>query len=319
MKQIKSFLKSSLRPLLAVVLVVSLVFSQADSALAARTGGRIGGSSFRRSAPPSRVYQRPPGGTSVYPGGYPGGGFGFPFLLPFFGFGGGFGGLLSIFVVIAIANFLVGAFRRTQGDGAGYADSYSNPTVTTSKIQVGLLAEARGLQNELNQLAQRADTSSAAGLDLVLQETTLALTRHPEYWAYATSEAQQSRLEAAETQFNRLALTERSKVQEETLVNVNRQLRQAEQPNLPAGEQSGDLLIPPPSEYIVVTLLVAAQGKLDLPKVNTAEELREALNKLGGISSDQLLALEVLWAPQASSDTLTAEDLLTAYPTLKPL
>ncbi len=72
-----------------------------------------------------------------------------------------------------------------------------------------------------------------------------------------------------------------------------------------------------PGEYIVVTLLVAAQGKLDLPLVNSDQDLRQAISQLGSVSSDRLLAMEVLWTPQAEGDTLSAEDMLVEYPDLK--
>ncbi len=65
-------------------------------------------------------------------------------------------------------------------------------------------------------------------------------------------------------------------------------------------------------EYIVVTLVVAATGRLKLPAVNNDLELRQALQQLGGIGSDRLLAVELLWQPQAIGDTLTADELLMA-------
>ena len=314
------------RSVLAVLLVGVLVVSTADSALAARTGGRIGGGSFRRSVP-SRSYRAParrsPGGYAGggygggYSRGYPrGGGFGFPFLIPFFGIGGGFGSLFSVLIVIAIANFLINSFRRIGGDGVsadGYtSQSVSNPPVTISQVQVGLLAEARSLQPELDRIAQSANTGSTAGLAKVLQETTLALLRNPEYWAYATAESEQTRLATAEAAFNNLALTERSKFQAETLSNVKSELQQK--------EQTGTLVKSDvPTEYIVVTLLVASQGKLTLPPLKSEADLRQALNKLGAVSSEELIALEALWTPQASGDTLTSDDLVAAYPDLKLL
>lgn len=309
-------IKSFLRFLAAGFLVLALVFSHSDIALAARSGGRIGGSQFRSRPAPSRTYTAPNRG--YYPGPtYPGGGFGFPFLIPFFGVGGGFGGLFTILIFIAIANFLVSAVRRAnEGGDLSPEAGYPNPPVSLNKLQVGLLAEARYLQPELNQLATSADTGTATGLNLVLQETTLALLRHPEYWVYANAESQQSRLTAAEAEFNRLALSERSHLSAETLSNVNQQVRQAEPRSLPDASEH-QLLAQGPGEYILVTLLVAAQGKLNLPKVNSAEELRQALKLLGAVSSDQLLALEVLWTPQAEGDTLTSEELITAYPDLK--
>jgi uncharacterized membrane protein len=66
-----------------------------------------------------------------------------------------------------------------------------------------------------------------------------------------------------------------------------------------------------------VTLLVGTQGKLQLPVINSAEDLRRSLSQLGSVSSDQLLALEVLWTPQADGDVLTREDILAEYPDLK--
>ena len=314
-KKRSSILKSLSRAVMAIVLVGVLIFSTADAALAARTGGRIGGGSFRRPAP-TRSYQRP--SSPSYPGGYSrgyGGGFGFPFLIPFFGFGGGLGGLFSILIVIAIANFLISSFRRIGGeqvsDVGGYDQDMANPSVAVNTVQVGLLATARELQTDLDRIAQTANTGSSEGLAKVLQETNLALLRHPEYWVYASAESQQTRLTAAEANFNQLALTERSKFQAETLSNVKQQLQQA------APSSGGtDLLTQAPGEYIVVTLLVASQGKLTLPKVRSSADLRQALNQLGSISSEQLLALEVLWTPQAQDDTLSSEDVLTTYPNL---
>jgi uncharacterized membrane protein len=311
-KKLFAWIKPLLKPLIVSFLVITLVLSQADSALAARSGGRIGGGSFRvptRTAPAPRTYA-PPGGGGYYPGG---GGFGFPFIVPIFGFGGG--GLFTLLLFMALASFILRSFRAASAsDEYGYTTA--SPTVSVARLQVGLLAQARELQADLDRIAQNADTGSSEGLAQVLQETTLALLRHPEYWVYGGGEAQQARLEAAEAQFNRLALAERSKLSAETLSNVNNMLRQAEVRK--ALEGSGELALPEnPSEYIVVTLVVAAQGKLDLPKVNDSQDLRKAISQIGSVSSDRLLAMEVLWTPQAAGDTLSAEDVLVAYPDLK--
>ena len=318
LKQIKPLLK----PLLAVTLAIVLVFSQADGALAARSGGRIGGGSFRAPtrtySPPSRTYA-PPGGGGYYPRyGYPGGGFGFPFLVPIFGVGGGFGGLFTIFLFISIAGFLVLSFRRSVGDDGLEGSGYDSPTVSVARVQVGLLSEARSLQSDLDRIAQSADTSSAAGLTQVLQETTLALLRHPEYWVYAGGETQPARLEAAELQFNRLALAERSKFNEETVTNYNNQLRQASTAGtLPAAAGSLAKTSNEPGEFIVVTLLVASQGKLQLPAINGTDDVRRALSQLGAVPSEKLMAVEVLWTPQVEGDTLSSDDLLTQYTDLR--
>ena len=325
-ERIKTWARLSLRPLLKSVLkscfifglAAVLIFSQADGAMAARSGGRMGGGSFRAPSrsysTPSRSYSRGPSGGGYGRGYYPGGGFSFPFILPFMGFGGG-GGIFGIFIAIALANFILNAFRNS-GVNADSVEAYSsNPTVSVARLQVGLLAEARSLQADLNRIAQSADTGTSAGLTKVLQETTLSLMRNPEYWAYADVEADQTKLSAAEQAFNQLAIAERSKFTGETLSNVNAQLTEAApKAALPTG---GDLANTAPGEYIVATILVATQGKLNLPKISTQDDVREAVNSLGSVSSEQLMAVEVLWTPQASGETLTADEMIAEYPNLK--
>ncbi|NEQ31450.1 MAG: DUF1517 domain-containing protein [Leptolyngbya sp. SIO4C5] len=315
MSKLTKFVKPVLKSLLVLSLIAALVLGQAGSALAARGGGRIGGGSFRAPsrpyAPPSRTYRGPSGG-----GYYPGGGFGFPFLFPIFGIGGGFGGLFTILLFVAIANFLVRSFRNAS-ESSSYEEA-TNPTVSVARVQVGLLADARELQADLNRMAEMADTGSSAGLTQVLQEATLSLLRHPEYWAYAAAEDKQTRLLSAEQEFNRFALTERSKFTGETLSNVNNQLRQADKPATLPGQDSADIALSEgPGEYIVATLLVGVQGDLSIPKVSSTQDLRQALNQIGAISQEKLLAVEVLWTPQASGETLTADELVAEYPNLK--
>ncbi len=317
-----SAVKPLLKSLFVFGLIFSLVLGNASNALAARSGGRIGGGSFRAPSrtysPPSGGYRAPAGGYGGgYGYGYPGGGIGFPFLFPFFGIGGGFGGLFGILIFFAIANFLVQSFRRVGEVGDNDVPGYSNPKISVARVQVGLLAGARGLQKELDELGRAADTASAAGRAQVLQESTLALLRHPEYWVYGAAQSQQTALEAAEAKFNQLALAERSKFTEETLSNVNNQLREgSSKPSLPGN--GGQLVATEaPGEYIIVTIVVGTEGKLELPTINSSDDLRQALRQIGGISSDRLLAVEILWTPQAEGDTLTSDDLMASYPDLK--
>ena len=320
-KKLQSALKPLFKPVLVMFLVFTLVFSQAPGALARGSGGRIGGGSFRM--PSSRGYSSPR--TYAPPGGgyrgYPGGGFGFPFLFPFIGIGGGFGGLFGILIFFALANFAVRTFRSVAGGGEEEVGYSSNPKISVTRLQVGLLAQARELQTELNNLAETADTESSQGRAQVLQEASLALMRHPEYWVYAGGGTFQARLNSAESEFNRLSLAERSKFSEETLTNVNNQLKAATANKAlsSTGELDNptDLINQGPGEYIIVTLLAATLGKTETPNINGSDDLRQALSLFGGIPSDKLLAFEILWTPQAEGDTLTSDDLLAEYPDLK--
>lgn len=306
-----------LKSILAVALVGVLIFGNAGEAMAARTGGRIGGGSF--SSPARSSYSSPSSGgyRGGYSGGYGygGGGFGFPFLLPFIGYGGG--GLFSILIFLAIASFIVRSF---QSAGVGTDEGYgTTSSVSVAEVQVGLLANARELQPELNRLALSADTSTASGRANVLQEATLALLRHPEYWIYGATNAQKASLEAAEAKFNQFSLTERSKFSNETLTNVDSVISDRSQKTLGGETPDGALQVKAgeTGEYIVATVIVGTTGNLDLPKINGTEDLRQALQTIGSLGSDRLLAVEILWTPQAEGDTLSADDILAYYPNLK--
>ena len=317
--KLQQAVKPLLKTLVVLCLIFTLILSHADAALAARSGGRIGGGSFRVPSRPStpRTYAPPGGRYSPYPGG----GFGFPFLLPFWGIGGGFSGLFGILIFIAIANFISQSFRRAASDGGEELGYNSNSPVSVTRLQVGLLAQARNLQKELDTIAKTADTNSPQGRAEVLQEASLALLRHPEYWVYAGGGTQQAKLAAAETEFNRLTLAERSKFTEETLTNVNNQLKastaQAALASNDAIDNPTELISQGPGEYIIVTLICATLGKFSIPDINSSDQLRQALHQIGSISRDKLLAIEVLWTPQAEGDTLTTDNILEAYTDLK--
>lgn len=308
-----------LKSIVALGLVCVLVLGNASTAMAARSGGRIGGGSFRA---PSRSYSAPRSSGGYRGGGYPsrgygygGGGMGFPFLLPFIGYGGG--GLFSVLIFIAIAGFLVRSFRSAGLGDSG--DSYGISRVSVSQVQVGLLANARELQPELNRLALTADTSSASGRATVVQEATLALLRHPEYWVYGSTESHKAILDEAEAKFNQLSLTERSKFTEETLSNVNNVIDQEDQKSLGGNTEAGAIesRAKENGEYIIATVIVGATGNIPLPKINNPDDMRQALQQVGSIGSDRLLAVEILWTPQADGDTLSSDDILTYYPNLK--
>ena len=298
--------------LLPVLLVALTVFSLPQPADAAR-GGRLGGGSFAPRSLPRSGGSGFGGGNAVRGGGYGfgGGGFGFPFLIPFFGFGGG--GLFGMLMLLAVVGFLLNGFRGAMA-GAGTMGSPNGATaerdgpVTIAQVQLGLLASARQLQQDLRQLAATADTATASGLQRLLQDVTLALLRNPEYWVYGNGEVGQVGFPVAEATFNRLSMTERSKLDAETTINVAGQRSRGD-----AGRHSAA------SEYIAVTLLVASRRPIRLPALTTAEDLRTTLRVLGSIPSGDLLSLEVIWQPDGNEDVLTSTELVTLYPQLQSL
>ena len=305
--------------LMVPVLMIGLLVFHPLPSEAAR-GGRIGGGSFRAPSMPRSGGYRGGGMGGRMGGGYNrgyGGGIGFPFIIPFFGFGGG--GLLGFMVLMAFVGVLVNAFRGA-GAGAGRPamGGYERPReismgpVSLLQLQIGLLASAKDLQSDLRQLASSADTSNSSGLQRVLQDTTLALLRQPDLWVYANVESGSVPFNAAESTFNRLSMTERSKLREELTTNVGG-VRSASTELTSRGDADAT------SEFIVVTVLVASRSVVKLKQADDGEQLRESLRILGSTASSDLMALEVIWQPDGVGDVLSADELVTAYPNLQHL
>ncbi|KAL6771007.1 CPLD42 [Auxenochlorella protothecoides x Auxenochlorella symbiontica] len=325
----------------ALTASAALLFCSCDPAFAAGSGGRMGGSAFSSSSSPSSGFQdsgssstlgrgadssflqqqRSQGARSLSsPAARSSGGHHLSvtgrsalapaYMTPLGGGGGGFG-LTSLLFWGVFAFIMVKAAQGVLGGGGGSrALREGDDPVSVAKLQVALLGSARGLQRDLERIASRADTSGPAGLHFILQETVLALLRNPDYAVYGYGKSgREDSPDAAENRFNALSLEERRKFEAETLVNVGGRKRQSSLNRQSSG----------PNELIVVTILAAVAAPLKLPRVTSREELLEALSKLGGVRSEDVLAVEVLWTPEEEGDTFTQEDLFTDYPQLNNL
>ena len=284
----------------------------------AASGGRIGGGSFQAPSVPRSQNYGGYGGNNFrgYGSGYRGGGIGFPFLLPIFGFGGG--GIFGFLILMSIIGVIVNSFKNSSISPNSINNSIvsksANPTkVSLVQFQIGLLASAKEIQRKLRELASSANTSTPTGLQRILQDTTLSLLRKPELWVYSNIETGSVPFASAESTFNRLSITERSKIKAELTSNYSGQISTSINNESNPGDSD------PTNEYIAITILVAT--KKDLKANNSAnnEDITEALRLLGSISSNDLIALEVIWQPEGKGETLSEEELITQYPNLKHL
>lgn len=307
------------------VFAIALALTVPLDAMAARSGGSVRGSQFR-SAPsrvaPSSPSRAPYGGGGGYGYGsgygYGYGGFGpgifiSPFVAPFGGFGLGLGGIGGLLAIAAVASVVTDVARSRSVSGAADGGVGMNTGIVT--LKVGLLSSARSVQVELDNMARLADTTTIKGLTYVVQTSATALLRNPDYWMYGAASARTSN--NGESDFNEVALSERLKLQEETLSNSGGIKYENEAAS--ATEQD---MAQTPKEYIIVTFVVAADGQLvtQMPKVvDSAEDIKRGLSALASVSSDRLQAVEIIWAPQSLRDSLTAREMLEDHPELKQL
>ncbi|KAK8962603.1 hypothetical protein KSP40_PGU018690 [Platanthera guangdongensis] len=335
------------KPAIAALLVGVLL--TADGAIAA-SGGRMGGRAFSSSSSSSssshsRSYSALPGsGFSVpYYAPSPFGATGGFYVGPAVGVGSGAGSGFFFLLMGFAAFVLLSGFLSDRSDDGSVLTATQKTSVL--KLQVGLLGIARSFQKDLDKIAETANTSTPEGLNYVLTETSLALLRHPDccILAYSSVDIKRS-VEDGEKRFNQLSIEERGKFDEETLVNVN---------NIKRQKTTSYCSRTFNNEYIVITIIVAAEGVHKLPVINSSADLKAALQKLGSIPASKtmltssnptfssfpynrrihlvvpshtsrchrisMIAVEVLWTPQNENDTLTERELLEDYPLLRPL
>jgi len=301
-KRIFSFVVVSL-------IIFSSFFIKPNIAKAA-SGGRIGGGTFQApSIPRSQNY----GG---YGSGYRGGGIGFPFLLPIFGFGGG--GIFGFLILMSIVGVIVNSIKSSSTFSSSDNNEIISQKVSSTKVsliqfQIGLLASAKEIQARLRELAASSNTSTSLGLQKILQDTTLSLLRKPEFWVYTNIEEGSVPLASAESTFNRISIAERSKLTAELTSNYSGQVSTLKNTESSPGDSD------PTNEYIAITILVASKKDLGLNKSANIELITESLKLLGSISSNDLMALEIIWQPEGEGETLREEELTTQYPNLKHL
>ncbi len=305
-----------------------------DQALARSSGGRTRSGSFRSSPSnsntnsnskpsnsnnnsptyiPSRPYNNG-GGTTIVPVIIPGG------QQPIYNNGSGYTNTRSssssddgsgwiVFLVVlliiggigaALYFMMRAAFKK---DGVG---ELGNNTVTVSKLQVALLAEARAVQAKLTDITMEADTNTPEGLSFLAQESALALLRTPENWSHVLASSEAMSKEKAEEVFDKISIEERTKFSAETLVNVGGRVRNQSSFTPDPDED--------PAAYIVVTLLIGTEHDKPLfGEIRSSEALQTALEKIASVSPEYLLVFELLWSPQAEADSLTYDELLTEY------
>ena len=139
------------------------------------------------------------------------------------------------------------------------------------------------------------------------------MLRKPELWVYSNIETGSVPYASAESTFNRISITERSKLKAELTSNYSGQISSSNNSESNPGDSD------PTNEYIAITILVASKKDLKLNNSANSELITEALRLLGSIPSNDLMALEVIWQPEGEGETLREEELITQYPNLKHL
>jgi uncharacterized membrane protein len=274
--------------------------------LARRSGGRAGGSSFSsrsssRSSSSSTGYR----GSSSSSRGYSGGGF------FFFGGGSGFSTLVFIIVALIIIGSIISAIkkRKEAENGGGYENS--DEEYTTVKMQFALHSTADHIRDEIKRMAEELNFDNGDDLKTLLSETSSLLIGNEDYikYAFATVSPKTRSITQAESIFESTANQEREKLSQETFKKLRG--RSVTKQMLAEGNKPSFMEI---KEYIVFTIVASlANTKISVADDYSWENYKSVLQKVAMVSSSNIVAVEIIWSPDAEGDVLTEDDITMHY------
>ncbi|MEW5307150.1 MAG: hypothetical protein WDW38_002221 [Sanguina aurantia] len=195
------------------------------------------------------------------------------------------------------------------GTGNNSYDDDDDEEFTVCKVTVGVFGDIRRFQLLLEKMSDGYDDADEDSLHGVLQDTLTTLLRNIQFVGYgATAGKVFDQLEDAESKFNSVLMEERAKFREETYVNVGGRKKRRAATELGTGNGL--------DEWLAITLVIATEGSVKLPKIRGVAEMKKSLTMLAGISRDDLVAMELLWTPQAEGDSYSKDELVMDYPAL---
>jgi len=181
-------------------------------------------------------------------------------------------------------------------------DPYSR--CTAIKLQVGLQFSKQMLEN-LNKLADSADTSTDEGLHQLLLDVMLALRRGEANWRYAHCE--RLLFDAEDEGREASAALQRWGIEGQSKWGDGEQWDKIDK-TAPSGT----------TEFLVITILVSCYGTLcsedEELKVRANRDLKKVLDAMSGVQADELMQLDVQWIPEEEGDTLSAMEVTMKFP-----
>ncbi|CAO2205587.1 unnamed protein product [Urochloa humidicola] len=188
---------------------------------------------------------------------------------------------------------------------------HAPPRTTVVKLQVALrgVAAAKSFQKDLNEIAEKVQASNQRWYKFILTETIRSLCRHKDSCISSSLSADVK--DYWKEHFNKISIEERSKFDPETFSNLDGIKRKRSYCKKTDGSKN---------EYIVLTILIAAEGELKFPSViRSSTDLEAVVGKLNYVPAGEIRGIHVLWTPQQENDVLSEKELKEDYPYLKPL
>jgi len=218
--------------------------------------------------------------------------------------------LFFVGVIIAI---IAGTLVQRYQDrplSMGYGNDTSIEDVDVSVLRVAIDGRARKfVQTELARIASAADTSTDEGRVAMLREVTLMLRRLRDAWIYggAINEAMGD-IDHEKSVFDHHVDDARVRFREETITNEQGVKSTTEASHYVPRSDEG-------AGVILVSIILAARRELfTVTEIASGNDLRNALESAATLTTDSLVAVEIVWQPSEDSDRLSSIELEAKYP-----
>ncbi len=221
-------------------------------------------------------------------------------------------GVLIFLLIIGLIVFFV--IKNRRNSGGGYSEGYAVPSeeFNTLKLQFALYATADDFEKEVKNLAKELDYDSEQDLKTLVNETSMLLVQNQDYIKYAFVKQGKAtkNIDVAERNFDSFINEETAKFSQITFQNRSGKVRDRD---LSDGNKPDFMEV---DEYFIISLVVSyANTKIKLKDDNYSwDEYSELLRNVGAIPSNNIVAAEIIWSPDADDDILTEDDIITHYP-----
>lgn len=189
----------------------------------------------------------------------------------------------------------------------------------TLLLEVSMSDGKRTIQHTIEQLTTDATLDTPAGRHAYISELLLVLRRRSHAMSHARSDTNSMSAEEADSYLNQVAHDARAKFERDIIRKTESKESRATQRNVTSPDalldEDGDFDV---HECIVLTLALAHNGDWidDVPDASPRDTYKAHIRQLAGLTSTQLLRIEVIWSPSAESDAMSKLDMITNYPEL---
>lgn len=216
--------------------------------------------------------------------------------------------------------FLFEHYKNKHQSQAHHQQPQVQMNVRGAFLELAFEDPERAIQHQLEACARDARLDDPEGLRAFLANV-LMLTRrqiaHVEHGRLLRAEGD---MESVEASYRGWMSNARAKFDRDVLLRQGARTQEAAERNLATSaleDEDGDFET---HQYVVMSLGLAWEDCVKLGKeFENLQHLEDLIQRLGFLTTSQLMVAEVIWSPSAESDSMGKSDMLATYPELRPL